>query len=126
MTAFSIVLVCLVAILAAVTQVFAGEADVIAVDTSRQGSGAWRFDVTVRHDDAGWDHYADKWIVAGPDGAFYGERVLTHPHESEQPFTRSQPGIRIPDSVSSVVVRAHDTVHGFGGAEVTVDLDALR
>jgi hypothetical protein len=109
-----------------VTQVFAGEADVIAVDARQQGAGTWTFDVTVRHEDAGWDHYADKWIVAGPDGSVYGERVLTHPHETEQPFTRSQAGILIPETVSSVIVKAHDSVHGFGGAEMTVDLDALR
>ena len=33
-----------------------------------EGSGRWRFDVTVRHADEGWDHYADKWDVVAPDG----------------------------------------------------------
>ena len=53
-----------------------------------RAAGLGASDVTVRtNDDAGWDHYADKWIVEGPDGAVYGERVLAHPHENEQPFT---------------------------------------
>jgi hypothetical protein len=125
-SALPVVLVAVGAILLSLTQVFAGEADVVGVDARLQGGGTWRFSVTVRHDDKGWDHYADKWIVEGPDGTVYGERVLAHPHENEQPFTRSQPGIRIPGNVSTVTVRAHDSVHAFGGREMTVDLDALR
>ncbi|MEQ9690720.1 MAG: hypothetical protein RLO48_13395, partial [Bauldia litoralis] len=41
----------------------AGEADVIDVVATPESGGTWRFDVTVRHDDAGWDHYADAWEV---------------------------------------------------------------
>lgn len=99
---------------------FAGKADVVGVETEKAADGTYRFDVTVRHGDAGWDHYADKWVVAGPDGMIYGERILLHPHEDEQPFTRSQSGIRIPAGVKQVTVRAHDKVHGWGGAELTV------
>lgn len=125
-SALPVVLVAVAAILLSLTQVFAVEADVVGVEARLQGGGTWRFSVTVRHDDKGWDHYADKWIVEGLDGTVYGERVLAHPHENEQPFTRSQPGIRIPENVSTVTVKAHDSVHDFGGAEMTVDLDALR
>jgi hypothetical protein len=49
-------------------------------------------------------------------------RVLLHPHEAEQPFTRSQSGITIPEGVTEVRVRAHDLVDGYGGQEVVVDL----
>ena len=125
-TALSIALVTIAAILVSLTQVFAGEADVVGVKAQREAAVTWRFDVSVRHADEGWDHYADKWVVEGPDGAVYGERVLLHPHETEQPFTRSQTGIEIPDDIATVTVRAHDSVHGFGGAGMDVDLDALR
>ena len=101
---------------------WAGEADAVGVEVKRESGGAFGFSVTVRHDDEGWDHYADKWQVVGADGTIYGERVLLHPHENEQPFTRSQSGIVIPEAVSEVVVRAHDKVHGFGGREMTVKL----
>ena len=101
----------------------AGEADVVAVKYARAADGTYRFDVAVRHGDAGWEHYADKWQVIGPDGTVLGERVLAHPHDKEQPFTRSQSGIVIPESVSSVIVRAHDKVHGWGGVELSVELD---
>jgi hypothetical protein len=51
-----------------------------------------------------------------------GTRVLAHPHEDEQPFTREQSGIKIPADTKQVIVRAHDKVEGFGGKEVIVNL----
>lgn len=124
-TALSIALVTIAAILVSLTQVFAGEADVVGVKAQPVAGGAWRFDVTVHHADEGWDHYADKWVVGGPGGIVYGERVLLHPHETEQPFTRSQTGIEVPADISIVTIRARDSVHGFG-VGMDVDLDALR
>jgi len=108
--------------LIATVSAHAGEADVVAAKYAKAPDGSYRFDVTVRHADAGWEHYADKWQVIGPDGTVYGERVLAHPHDNEQPFTRSQSGIAIPEGVSSVTIRAHDKQHGWGGAELTVEL----
>jgi hypothetical protein len=81
--------------------------------TARKSGGAWSFSVTIRHDDSGWDHYADAWTVNSPDGAELGRRVLAHPHENEQPFTRSLSGVDVPDGVSEVIIRAHDSVHGW-------------
>ena len=100
----------------------AGEADVLDVQATPEGDGAWRFSVTVEHADEGWDHYADAWDVLAPDGSVLGTRTLAHPHESEQPFTRSLGGVFIPDDVMRVTIRARDSVHGYGGAEVTIDL----
>ena len=101
----------------------AGEADVVAATYAKAGDGTYRFDVTLRHADAGWEHYADKWQVLAPDGTVLGERVLAHPHDTEQPFTRSQSGIVIPDGIASVTIRGHDKVHGWGGVELTVEID---
>ncbi|MFQ5626586.1 MAG: hypothetical protein ACE5FM_08040 [Methyloligellaceae bacterium] len=98
----------------------AGEADVVGVKIIKEGTGTYRFDVSVRHADDGWTHYADAWQVLTPDGTVLGTRELAHPHESEQPFTRSLPGVRIPATVNQVTVRARDLVHGFGGAEMRV------
>ncbi len=100
----------------------AGEADVVKAEAYPEGANTWRFVVTVRHDDTGWDHYADRWDVVGPDGAVIGTRVLHHPHENEQPFTRSLGGVEVPAQVREVTVRARDSEHGYGGAEVTVTL----
>ncbi len=99
----------------------AGEADVVAVEARPAGGDGWRFDVPLRHADEGWDHYADKWDIVAPDGRVLGTRVLAHPHLDEQPFTRSH-GVQVPKDVDKVSVRAHDKVHGYGGAEMTVAL----
>ena len=97
-------------------------AHVLKVKTLR-GTEAWRFDVTIRHKDEGWDHYANLWVVIDAEtGAEYGRRVLSHPHVNEQPFSRSQSGIRIPENVTSVIVKAACTLHGFGGTELEVKL----
>ena len=99
----------------------AGEADVVDVRVTPQSDG-YRFDVTIRHDDTGWDHYADKWQVVGPDGTVLGERLLLHPHVDEQPFTRSLSRVQVPDGVVEVTIRGHDSVHGWGGKVIAVAL----
>ncbi|MGI9605285.1 MAG: hypothetical protein ACR2P0_04020 [Acidimicrobiales bacterium] len=85
--------------------------------------GSWRFDVTIssRYDTP--EQYADAWRVVGPDGTELGIRVLTHDHASEQPFTRSQSGIEIPDVVDRVTIEGRDLVNGWGGATLEIDLE---
>lgn len=107
------------------------EANVTFVEATQSSDGTWRFDVTVRHNDEGWDHYADGWDVVLPDGTALKTnpddaftRVLLHPHDNEQPFTRSQSRLSIPEDVTEVTVRAHCNVHDFGGQDVVVDLTA--
>jgi hypothetical protein len=107
-----------------------GNADVLFVRAREANDGSWTFEVTVEHPDTGWEDYADGWDVITTDGEVLRPdpdipftRLLLHPHESEQPFTRSQGGIVIPDGVNSVRVRAHDLVDGWGGREVVVDLN---
>jgi hypothetical protein len=51
-----------------------------------------------------------------------GSRTLYHPHVDEQPFTRSLDNVAIPTDVTTVVIRAHDTVHGLGGRAFTLTL----
>ncbi|MFN2186614.1 MAG: hypothetical protein ACK2UU_21750 [Anaerolineae bacterium] len=107
-----------------------GNADVLQVRAVQAVDGSWTFHVTVEHPDTGWEDYADGWDVVIPDGLTLKPdpdsqftRRLLHPHENEQPFTRSQAGIKIPAGVTEVRVRAHDLVDGFGGQEVVVDLN---
>ena len=102
--------------------VHAGEADVVDVSVKKSGNNNYSFSVTVRHADEGWDHYANKWDVVAPDGTVLGTRVLYHPHVDEQPFTRSLSGVNIPDTVDTVTVRAHDSVHEYGGKTVTIEV----
>ena len=100
----------------------AGEADVVSVKAVRIGDGTFTFHVSVRHLDDGWKHYANKWDVLAPDGTILGTRELAHPHVNEQPFMRSLYGVKIPAGVTKVTVRAHDSVHGYGGREVEYTL----
>ena len=115
------VLLALSMCVAAGAAVQAGGADVVDVKVTRSAD-SFSFDVTVRHADTGWQHYANKWEVVGPDGKVLGTRVLYHPHVDEQPFTRSLSGVRIPAAVKTVTVRAYDSKHGAGGKEMTVDV----
>jgi hypothetical protein len=50
--------------------------------------------------------------------------TLTHDHATEQPFTRTQAGLEIPDGIASVTVEGHDLDNGYGGATQTVDVPA--
>ena len=104
------------------TLVTAGEADVLKVEVRKTGEQTYHFSTTVQHEDTGWDHYADKWDVVGADGTIYGTRTLYHPHVNEQPFTRSLSGVTIPPGIRKVTVRAHDSVHKYGGKVIEAAL----
>ena len=97
----------------------AGLADITAA-TVKCTATTCTVSATVRHADEGWQHYADRYEVLAPDGHLLGTRVLQHPHIEEQPVTRTLEGVSIPSSIDRVRIRAHDSVHGFGGAEVNV------
>lgn len=100
---------------------FAGDPQVIRATASRSDMG-WRFDVTLRHDDAGWDHYADGWEIVDAVGNRLGYRELYHPHVDEQPFTRSLSGVMVPDGVREVYVRARCSVKNWSGELVAIAL----
>ncbi len=103
------------------SSVFADQA-VVESASARASGGTWTFDVTIRHPDTGWDHYADGWAVLAPDGTQLGYRKLLHPHENEQPFTRSLSGVVVPEGVTSVQIRAHDSVHGWSDKTYSLSL----
>lgn len=102
-------------------QLWAGEADVVSAE-ARCTERACTISATVRHDDTGWDHYADHWRVLTPEGEEVARRVLYHPHENEQPFTRSLGQVRIPPGIDHILIEAHDSVHDYGGQRFTLRL----
>ena len=104
------------------TVVDAGEADVVKVNILSTGERVYRIDVTVRHADIGWDHYANRWEIRTLEGKTLGVRELAHPHVGEQPFTRSLRGIAIPKGIKKVELRARDSVHDYGGKSITVQV----
>jgi len=98
---------------------FAQVTDVLA---TQKADGNWCIATSVRHNDQGWDHYADGWEVLDLQGNKIGSRKLHHPHVNEQPFTRSQCDIKVPSGVTKVIVRAKCNKHGFGGKALVVEL----
>ncbi len=101
---------------------FAGEADVVEVKVSKNGQNLYNFTTTVFHKDTGWKHYANKWDIVDKKGNVLGTRILHHPHVNEQPFARSLSGVEIPGNIKEVTVRAHDSVHEYGGNAVSIEL----
>ncbi len=99
----------------------AGEAEVVDAK-ARCSQRVCTISATVRHDDTGWDHYANHWRVLTPGGKEIAIRVLHHPHENEQPFTRSLGQVRIPPGIDHVLIEAHDSVHDYGGRRFTLPL----
>ncbi len=96
---------------------------VIEKVAASQSGDTWRFDVTIRHPDTGWDHYADGWRVLDMDGNELGMRVLHHPHVDEQPFTRSLGGVVIPAGTTQVQIQARDNVGGWSDDTTIFDLN---
>ena len=100
----------------------AGEVEIVEAVAYADPGGKWRFDVTLKHGDTGWEHYADQWDVLAPDGGVLGTRVLYHPHVTEQPFTRSLAAVAVPEELDHVLIRAHDKLHGWAEKTYRVDL----
>ncbi len=96
--------------------------DVLDVQSDQAEDGSWTFSVTLSSPYDTPEHYADAWRVAGPDGTELGFRLLTHDHANEQPFTRSQSGIVIPEGVETVTVEGRDRINGWGGDTIEHDL----
>ncbi len=106
----------------ATSPVFADEAHVLSATIAQTAPGVYTISARVKHADSGWDHYADAWEVLAPNGDVIATRVLAHPHVNEQPFTRAKSGIKIPEGVTEVTIRARDSVHGTGGQSVTLSV----
>ena len=70
------------------TAIFANDVEIVKVVLTSQ-TGTWRADVTLKHADEGWKHYADGWRLVDGNGNEIGMRKLYHPHVNEQPGTRS-------------------------------------
>jgi len=107
-----------------VSTVFANEVEVVDVKANQSSDKSWRFSVTLKHVDEGWDHYANEWQIIAPNNKILGTRTLYHPHVNEQPFTRSLDGVKIPDDIKTVRVIAKDTVHGLSTKAAQLNLSS--
>ena len=96
----------------------AGQVEIVKAELLPLGGNRYRVTVTLRHEDEGRMHYADRWEIVGPKGHVLGVRRLTHPHVNEQPFTRSLDSVVIRSGITEVTVRARDNRHGYSRREL--------
>jgi len=98
-------------LLLVLSSMFANVAVIEKVKVSGQ-NGVYSFAVRILHEDSGWKHYVNRYEILDKDGNILATRTLWHPHEHEQPFTRSLSGIKI-SGMKTVWVRANDSVDGY-------------
>ena len=121
LSAVRIACVLVLSVAAFATAAYADAVKIVNAVATQHGD-SWHFDVTLRHNDTGWDHYADEWRVLDEDGKILGDRVLYHPHEDEQPFTRGLSGVKIPSDIKKVYIEAHCKVDGWAKQKFEVNL----
>lgn len=105
-----------------ISSLHAGEVRIEDAKAIKKGS-TWHFNVTLKHKDTGWEHYADAWRVVTKNGKVLGTRTLYHPHVDEQPFTRGLSNVKVPADVTTVYIEAHDKVHGWAKERFEVELN---
>ena len=98
------------------------DAPIVVDATAHRQNATWTIEVTIRHPDTGWDHFASGWEVIAPDGTLLGYRELTHPHVDEQPFTRSLSGLILPPGVDHVFIRPRCTLDGWVSTPTRLDI----
>ncbi|MEO5652793.1 MAG: hypothetical protein ABIN79_08300 [Marmoricola sp.] len=96
--------------------------DVLAAVLKGDSDGGWTLDVTLSSQYDSAQRYADGWRVLDANGKVLGEQTLTHDHADEQPVTRTQTGLEIPDGVDVITVEGRDTENGYGGATLEVEV----
>ncbi len=94
--------------------------DVLGVVLESDSNGGWSLEVTLSAEYDSPERYADGWRVLDADGNVLGEHSLGHDHAHEQPVTRTQSDLEIPEGVDVVTVQGRDTENGFGGATLEV------
>ncbi len=109
----------------AVVRATAGAArypDIVRATATRNPDGGYDFTVTVSSAYDRPERYADGWRLLAPDGRELAAHHLDHDHQDEQPFTRTQSGVRIPEGITRVTVQGRDQRSGYGGATAEVAL----
>ena len=94
--------------------------EVVDAELESSGGGEYALSVTISSPYDSPRRYADGWRVLSPDGEVLGRHELMHDHADEQPFTRTQTGLEIPEGVGRITVEGRDLENGYGGQTVTV------
>lgn len=109
-------------LLLALSPANANQVEILSAEFIHKQQDNWTVKVSLKHNDTGWQHYANSWrIVDRKTSTVLGERILHHPHVNEQPFTR-QLDVTIPETSTHVYIQAHDTQHGWSTETLEIDL----
>ncbi|MGB5953242.1 MAG: hypothetical protein WBG57_12110 [Ornithinimicrobium sp.] len=95
--------------------------DILEVEVERNDEQSASFSVTVSSPYDTPERYADGWRVLDQDGEVLGEHTLGHDHADEQPFTRRQSDVDIPEGTTELTIEGRDQENGYGGDTVTLD-----
>lgn len=119
--------IALIFVSCAATQAYASDVQIIQASFVRNEKGSWNINVTLKHADEGWKHFANAWRVVDKLGNVLANRVLGHPHPhvNEQPFTRGLSNISISKKVQMVFIEAHDLKHGWAPKRLKVDMSQV-
>lgn len=105
------------------------QAAVFFVKASQATNGTWTLEVTIEYDNPTAEAYADGWDIITPAGQVIKKdvtdpytQILEPPRNGEQRLTHTETGITIPVDVKQFFVRVHDSVNGWSGRMVFVDL----
>ena len=96
--------------------------DVIGVQLVSRGDRVYDVVVSISSPYDSPERYADGWRVLDQEGNELGTHTLMHDHASEQPFTRTQPGLEIPAEVTRITVEGRDLANGYGGGTLWIDV----
>ena len=108
--------------LACASNIMASEVQILSVQVDCNNQQQCSFDVTLKHADSGWKHYANYWQVVDDKGDVLVERTLYHPHVNEQPFTRSSSPVLLSRELKKVWIKAGDNVSGLNSKAYSVKL----
>ena len=96
--------------------------EVIGVQLVSSGDRVYDVVVSISSPYDSPERYADGWRVLDPEGNVLGTHTLMHDHASEQPFTRTQAGLEIPEGITSITVEGRDQANGYGGGTLSIDI----
>ena len=88
----------------------------------------WRFknqywyEITFEHDDTGWDHFVNWWVVVDDKNRPIQKGVIDRPTPGGWPFKHTTRSLVVPTGVNTLIFKAHCKIHGYGKDWVTVDL----
>lgn len=88
----------------------------------------WRFkkqywyEITFEHDDTGWDHFVNWWVVVDDKNRPVQKVLIDRPTPGGWPFKHTTRSLVVPPGVNTLIFKAHCKIHGYGKDWVTVDL----